>query len=1161
MKRSIPTALLALALAVLLLAPMRALAADFTDTQDHWAESSINRWSEAGVVNGVGDGLFDPDGNMSRAAVAQVLHNLLRLEEAADISGFSDVDADAWYADAVAMCVAAGILKGTGADTMEPMRPINRQEFYVMTARAFGIGEQSAAGRNFPDSEDVSAWAGGYINALDNLGIFIGDGDRMAPQDNVTRADIMAALDCMVAEYITEDGGADAALNGITVIAAKNVALTGGGGDFPIVVAADGAYIDLAGAGTGVEITVLGTDVELINVPDGTTVTAQGCASGLTVNGEALAAGETLALKLTSISYGGEEITLSEKALYVDQSLPEEQLGDYVFNTLQDCVAAAEGGTRDEPTVIYMAPGVYWTDDYTDPALRDSDSGLVGLTISQPYITMIGVTGDRDDVVIASDRGQNAGANGNFNTLGISDGFHAKDITFGNYCNVDLVYERNPYKSHEKRQGAIVQAQVITKAGGVEEMDEWFFEGCSFVSRLNVFSNSLLPDRTLYVDCHFESTDDSIGTGYVSVFLNCDFDFYSSTPSGSASEFLQAYLNCEFRMHLADEGVLNLSKHSNYFVILDTDVTGNITGVEWKNGTVFHDTRSIVSGNTLNGEPLTITASAPEYSVTPEGELLNAFKVGDEYNVYNLLNSLSWYRLSVGRNGDPPRSRTEAELPEWDPLNQKEALGQYAAPWGIRVYDPDGVWDENADPVLMGDGTEQLILAPVVLGNGAAEDLTWTCDSDAVKLDKQEDGAVVITAVNYTYEDICALVTATAENGLSQVLHVNVISPTLEAPQVKEGASLSIADGTVTLTYSISDIPDILVDGESVSIDPELNPDCSVIEWYRDGVIVATTTYVLDGSKPNAAYTLSSADIGSTITAVITPKYLHSEAGESVSVTAGRAVTAEDVTADDSSMSVDFSTLAYNVVPNGTTEEDFEWDTSDFRSGAWYGGFYLPAEYREGGVFESKRFSFVPGEDAWTFDRDSVNKAPGLQTTTQGARLMYVDDAARGDMTMTVTMTPHKTAGQGFGSGYQFMDIYFKYDAKTMNGYGLRITREGAADDPLYSDYLGKSCSFQLIEYVNGAATPVSEKVYSSAFNPVCTVVLTMEGNTLTAAVTTTKAQGSDYPEYLKNDVSLTHTFEEANTFGGVGFQHTGTAGEGKSGNRTTIHTLEVQHS
>ncbi len=163
-------------------------------------------------------------------------------------------------------------------------------------------------------------------------------------------------------------------------------------------------------------------------------------------------------------------------------------------------------------------------------------------------------------------------------------------------------------------------------------------------------------------------------------------------------------------------------------------------------------------------------------------------------------------------------------------------------------------------------------------------------------------------------------------------------------------------------------------------------------------------------------------------------------------------------------------------------------------------------------------------------------------------------------MSMTVTLSPHKNAGQGFGSGNQFLEIYFKYDARTMSGYGLRITREAATDNEQYKDYLGKSCSFQLMEYENGIANPVSEKIFATAFNPMSTGELTMEGNTLAAHVSATMAQGESYPEYMANEVTLTYTFDQPNTYGGIGFQHTGTAGVGKAGNRTTIHSIQVEY-
>lgn len=185
--------------------------------------------------------------------------------------------------------------------------------------------------------------------------------------------------------------------------------------------------------------------------------------------------------KITSITYGNSKVELNEHALYVNQDLKEDQLSDFVFNSLQDCIENAQDGTKDNPTVIYLAPDVYWTDDYSDPEIRQPDD-LIGLEIPQSYISLVGQSQNRNDVVIASDRGQNAGANGNFNTLGVANGFHAKDITLGNYCNIDLVYERDPSKNHTKRQEAITQAQVITKVPDIEIMDEWFFENCSIVS-------------------------------------------------------------------------------------------------------------------------------------------------------------------------------------------------------------------------------------------------------------------------------------------------------------------------------------------------------------------------------------------------------------------------------------------------------------------------------------------------------------------------------------------------------------------------------------------------------------------------------------------------------------------------------------------------------
>lgn len=853
---------------------------------------------------------------------------------------------------------------------------------------------------------------------------------------------------------------------------------------------------------------------------------------------------------LKTITYGGQTITLSEKALYVDAALNAEQLGDFAFNSLQDGIAKAKSGVKGDETKIYLAADVYWTDDYTDASVRDKDD-LIGLKIPQSYICLIGITGNRDDVVIASDRGQNAGANGNYNTLGIANGFHAKDITFGNYCNVDLVYGKDTSKNHTKRQEAITQAQVITKVPEIQKMDEWFFENCSFVSRLNLFSRDERPDRALYDNCHFECTDDSIGTGYISIYKDCDFDFYSNTPCGGASFYMQAYLGCKFTTHfVGDNKTLTLCKNTKPFAFIDCEFGGNIEGMTWKQSAPAKDIRQIVYNNTKDGQPFVIDPDYPETSVTPTAETLKAFKVGDTYNVYNLLNNA-------------------ADYPEWDPLNQKAAMSAYLAPWNIQ-FEYDGQ-EKDVIPELVGDNESAMTVIPVILGYKTGYALEWTVDSKDVILTENADNSVTVKAENSRFEDFTVCLTATI-NGLSKVLHINIISPTIEAPTVSSAniKGINSAMGTVTLEYALSGNP----------VNAEKNYDTSIVEWYRsvdktfdaaEDIKVATTTFVKPDSEIYKEYELSLGDVGYYLIAVITPQYKYSEAGVSDFALTDRVIAIDDLTSEQKELYyTDFTNLAYTSAEYDWKFENAEDDktkycdwTNRYQSGVWYGGYFLPQEYMTTGIYSDKHFDFKD-ETPYTYAEGcgtATKGTYGMQTTTQGARLVYADDTERADMTLTVELSPEKTAAQGFGSAKQFLDIFFKYDVKTMTGYGLRISREAATDDTDYKDWLAKSCAFQLMEYKNGVATPLTEKVFATSFLPGCKVVLKMTDNVLSCSVTTETAQGAEYPAYMSHTVSLSHTFTEGvNKFGGFGFQHTGTAGAGKSGNRTTIHSVKAEY-
>ena len=138
MKRKFLSLILVFAMTVsLLTVGTGAVEPTYGDTAGHWAESSIERWSGHGIIQG-SNGLFDPNGQLTCAQLATILAKLLKLPAAKD-AGFTDNTADAWYYDAINRCAAAGILNGNGDGTVTPEAPITRERAMVMLARALGI--------------------------------------------------------------------------------------------------------------------------------------------------------------------------------------------------------------------------------------------------------------------------------------------------------------------------------------------------------------------------------------------------------------------------------------------------------------------------------------------------------------------------------------------------------------------------------------------------------------------------------------------------------------------------------------------------------------------------------------------------------------------------------------------------------------------------------------------------------------------------------------------------------------------------------------------------------------------------------------------------------------------------------------------------------------
>ena len=248
MKHKILSTIVALLLVVALL-PMSILAASYTDTDGHWAEKSIDRWSAAGIVQGTGDA-FAPDSDLTCAQLATILAKLLRLP-AADDAGFSDNLADAWYYDAINRCAAAGILNGYADGTVRPNETIRRARAMVMLARALGIEPASTSVLNgYADAANVPDWARGYVAALLRADIVSGvSGSRLAALANITRAQFVTILDRAIAIYADEDGATVKAddVDGIIVVVAEDVQIKNAPAGTKVVAAASAKSLKVNG--------------------------------------------------------------------------------------------------------------------------------------------------------------------------------------------------------------------------------------------------------------------------------------------------------------------------------------------------------------------------------------------------------------------------------------------------------------------------------------------------------------------------------------------------------------------------------------------------------------------------------------------------------------------------------------------------------------------------------------------------------------------------------------------------------------------------------------------------------------------------------------------------------------------------------------------------
>ena len=205
----------------------------FADTNGHWAESAINKWSgEYGIIQGYDDGTFRPDKSITRGAFAGILDRFLHFQNASPADTFSDT-AGTYWEDAILKLHASGIYLGNQGAAL-PSSTITRQQAVAMIGRAFRIAPETAA-PDYTDTDQIAEYAMAYVGEFEVRGYLTDSAaGTFRPTDPITRAELINILSNMVDTLVKETTTVTKDVSGSLLISAADGATLKGiriGGD------------------------------------------------------------------------------------------------------------------------------------------------------------------------------------------------------------------------------------------------------------------------------------------------------------------------------------------------------------------------------------------------------------------------------------------------------------------------------------------------------------------------------------------------------------------------------------------------------------------------------------------------------------------------------------------------------------------------------------------------------------------------------------------------------------------------------------------------------------------------------------------------------------------------------------------------------------------
>ena len=176
--------------------------ASFRDIRGSACQTAVEALASREIINGMTADTYDPDATMTRAQYAAIIVRALGLKPDSSYSaGFTDVPADSWFSSYVGTASHYGIVEGRGDGVFDPQGTINRQEAAVMTARAAVLCGMDAALSadgirqyiaQFTDYIQVSKWARESMAFCFKAGILVSDefDENIEPAQPILRGEV-----------------------------------------------------------------------------------------------------------------------------------------------------------------------------------------------------------------------------------------------------------------------------------------------------------------------------------------------------------------------------------------------------------------------------------------------------------------------------------------------------------------------------------------------------------------------------------------------------------------------------------------------------------------------------------------------------------------------------------------------------------------------------------------------------------------------------------------------------------------------------------------------------------------------------------------------------------------------------------------------------------